>query len=306
MRRPYWLIPVAIAACSRPTEDDNLISQPTRVRVSPEVFLGDLVCSEDGGMHSYQATLLDVTDGLEEAFQLPSSHVVSCKQDVEFGYVKAGRRYIAQVSGFDRSDVGVQNPGSPIIVDESGAKVSPRWTTTCWGYDGLEPAGLGGESGSATGEGGSGGAGPALGVESFSRTIVTVRGCESLTGSTEQSPTAVSFNIENALLGLDCGSEAGQVGSFTVAAKGDGIPEVPSAGGAGGAGGAGSFPGVEVPTASCGETLVLSDVPPATYLTFVAQGFDAVTEEVLWTTECQALSVAGITVRATCDPAEAL
>jgi hypothetical protein len=277
--------------------------EPTRVRVSPQVFLGDLVCSEDGGMHRYQATLLDVTDGLEEAFQLPSSAVVSCKQDVEFEYVKAGRRYIAQVSGFDRSDISAQNPGSPIIVDESGAKTSPRWTTTCWGYDGLEPAGLGGASGELTGEGGSGGDGPTLGVESFSKTIVTVRGCESLTGSSEQGPTAVSFNIQTALLGLDCGSEAGQIGTFTVALKGDVVPEPPIEGGAGGAGGA---PGLSIPTSTCGETLVLSDVPPATYLTFIAQGLDAVTEEVLWTTECNALSVAGITVQATCDPAEAL
>lgn len=300
MRPSFWLIPLVLLGCSRQDEDDGLVTQPTRVRVSPAVFLGDVECSEEGGMHTYQATLLDVTEGLEGAFRLPSSDVVSCDRDVEFQYVRAGRRYIAQVSAFARSDISAQNPGSPVIVDDEGMAVSPRWTTTCWGYDDLLPIGMGGAQGDLDAQGGAGGASSVLGVESFSKTIVTVRGCEPLDGPLADGPTAVAFDISSALLGISCGSNAGDVGDFTVRLAGE---DEMTAGGAGGMGGA---PMTDQPSALCGETLTLEDVPPSERLTFIAEGFDAESGAVIWTSTCRALSVAGVTVRASCDPAPAL
>src|SRR5690606_26186173 len=65
MRRYAWLAGATIVACSSTPEDPNLVAQPTRVRVSPAAFLGSTPCSDLGGMRLYQATLLDVTDGLE-------------------------------------------------------------------------------------------------------------------------------------------------------------------------------------------------------------------------------------------------
>lgn len=295
MRPSLWLIPALLLACSREDVDDNIVRQPTRVRVSPEVFLGDVACSEAGGMHGYQATLLDVTDGLEGAFQLPSSDVISCRLDAEFELVNSGRRYIALVSGFDRSDIEVQNPGSPIVVDESGKAVSPRWTTTCWGYDNLLPAGMGGAPADLDALGGAGGASGTLGVESFSRTIVTVRGCEPLEGAAAADTAGVSFDISRSLLDIDCGSEAGQIGTFSVRLQ----SETEALGGAGGMGGSAGF---TPETASCGEVLTLDDVPPAEFLTFVAEGYDAESGAVIWSSTCRALSVAGVTVKASCDP----
>jgi hypothetical protein len=58
--------------------------------------------------------------------------------------------------------------------------------------------------------------------------------------------------------------------------------------------------------ATCGETLTLTQLPPSERLTFTAEGFDAESGALIWTSTCRALSVAGVTVKASCDPAPAL
>lgn len=299
MRRYAWLSFLAIYACSRGTSDPALFTQPTRVRVSPSAFLGDTPCSDEGGMRLYQATLLDVTDGLEASFALPSSDLVACTADVEFEFVESGRYYIAEIRGFDRSDISAAQKGAALAVDESGAPVAPRWETTCYGQDGVTPAdfGLGGAGDSAAG--GIGGAGPDLGIRSFSKTIVTVRGCEPLSDSGTDGNTRVSIGIEDALVDLVCGDGEGEVSTFR---QKDAEPT--GGGSQGGAGGAeGESPTEAAPIVCDGELLI--DATPSGVLYYEVEGLDG-TGEVIWETTCQALPREGITVSATCDPARAL
>lgn len=248
-------------------------------------------------MQLYQATLFDVTDGLDEAFELPSSDLAACTADVEFQYVKAGRYYIAEVRAFDRADLTVAAKGAPVAVDDSGAPVAPRWETTCWGQDGVTPQdfGLGGAA-----EEGIGGGGPDLGVRSFSKTIVTVRGCEPLSDSGTDGKTRVSIAIEQALVDLTCGSDEGQVGFFRLKPS-EAAGEISD----GGAGGAENDAESQDGLATCGASLLV-DAEPGGIISYEVQGLSEVTGEVIWETTCQALPRAGITVSATCDPARSL
>lgn len=300
MRRSAWLFLLAISACSSGTSDPALFTQPTRVRVSPAAFLGDTPCSDEGGMRLYQATLLDVTDGLESAFALPSSALVACTADVEFQFVEAGRYYIAEVRGFDRGDLSTASKGAPVVVDESGAPVTPRWETTCWGQDGVTPDdfGLGGAMDEAAG--GVGQAGPDLGVRSFSRTIVTVRGCEPLSDSGTDGKTRVSITIEDALVDLGCGEGPGDIYRFRQQ-----VVDPGAADSQGGAGGAQNVPPFGEGTAPCdGELLIEAESDGV--ISYEIEGLSGVTGEVVWRTVCQAIPQAGITVSATCNPARAL
>lgn len=297
MRRYAWLPLLAVYACSDGTSDSALFTQPTRVRVSPSAFLGDTPCSDEGGMRLYQATLLDVTDGLESAFALPSSDLVTCTSDVEFQFVQAGRYYIAEVRGFDRGDVSAAAKGAPLAVDESGAPALPRWETTCWGQDGVTPDDLGLGDTMAEAVGGAGGGGPDLGVRSFSKTIVTVRGCAPLSDSGTDGKTRVSISIEGALVDLSCGD-----GELEVARFRQKFVDPGAEGPAGGAGGAENAPSEGV---ACDRELVVEAVPGGV-VSYDIEGLSGVTGDVVWETSCQARPREGITVSATCDPARAL
>jgi hypothetical protein len=172
---PFW----GLMACNETETEYSSVSHVTRVSIDPDEFVGEVVCSLSGGF-TYQATLYDVTEGLERAFQLPSSSVVSCGAKVNFERVVAGHRYIATVVGFDRDDVRVQNPGSTLVVDGEGKLVEPRWSTTCWGTDaGRDHYGDGGAGPVPDGEGGRGDADD-LGVIAYLRTEMVMRGCEPL------------------------------------------------------------------------------------------------------------------------------
>jgi hypothetical protein len=108
---------------------------PTVVVVDPAQFLGSVPCLDaPGGMRRYVATLVDVSPlaGLDAGeLTLPSSEPTSCIQAVHFSRVTPGRRYVADIDGYDRTDIRPQAPGSRIQVDTSGAYVAPRWTTSC-------------------------------------------------------------------------------------------------------------------------------------------------------------------------------
>ncbi|HXS16736.1 MAG TPA: hypothetical protein VN764_06090 [Polyangiaceae bacterium] len=172
--------PLGLAACNDTETDYDSVSHVTRVTIDPDEFVGEVVCSLSGGF-TYQATLYDVTEGLERAFELPSSSVVSCAAKVNFERVVAGHRYVATIVGFDRDDVRVQNPGSTLVVDEDGQLVQPRWSTTCWGTDkSRDRYGEGGAGPTPDGEGGDGSA-EDLGVIAYLRTEMVMRGCDPLT-----------------------------------------------------------------------------------------------------------------------------
>ena len=302
MRRHYWLFAGVLLACSS-EEDENAdtIARTTRIVLTPNAFLGDVPCDTAGGMHTYQATLIDVTDGLEDAFVLPHSPVVSCESSLSFELVQEGRRYIAEIVAFDRSDIEQQNISSPVVVDQDGKSVIPRWTTTCWGRDGEDVPALG--LGGADNEASVGGAGGAieLGLKAYDLTTVVMRGCEALVDSGTIGSTSVSVGIESALLGKTCGADPGQVAQFTMSPVD--APMDIEAGGAGGAGG--SDPGVSEKK-SCGETFIFEDLEPGNITKFTGLAFEDGKSNPTWSTECEAFTVAGISVSAGCSPLKSL
>jgi hypothetical protein len=171
---------LGLFACNNSETEYDSIAHVTRVVIDPDEFIGELTCGLSDGL-TYQATLFDVTEGLGRAFQLPSSTVVRCSAKVNFERVVAGHRYVASIVGFDRADVQVQNPGSPLVVDEEGQPVSPRWSTFCWGNDASRDRyGDGGAGPIVDGEGGVGGV-QELGVVAYDRTEMVMRGCERFT-----------------------------------------------------------------------------------------------------------------------------
>jgi hypothetical protein len=249
-------------------------------------------------MRLYQATLLDVSDGLEEAVQLPSSDIVPCTSALEFEFIEPGHRYIAEIHGFDRADIETAAPGSPLVLAQDGGRVLPRWSTTCWGQDGVTPGDLG--LGGAGGDTGAGGASAEMGVESFSKTVVTVRGCVALTDQGAQDSTSVSFSIEGALVNLTCGEDEGQIAYFALAPSNDDEAAV------GGAGGASEAAGLASEQAKCGEALLLEGEASGSEATYVVHGFEKGTDAQVWETTCHAVPRTGSSVAANCDPATSL
>lgn len=188
---------------------------PTAIVVQPIDFRGAVPCSttgsnEAGKVGSYQATLIDVTEGLpggSETFTLPSSNIVPCEQSVVFMFVVTGHRYIAQIDAFERRDLKARTPGLRQVVaasepsDGSGQAIAPTWTTTCYGsaesLDAVSGGGAGGQGGggggpggdAALGGGGLGGSGTtSIGVMALQNAQLPVRGCEPLTQPLTAAP----------------------------------------------------------------------------------------------------------------------
>src|SRR5688572_25232772 len=236
-RRLLWLPSVGLAfvSCNEETPPNTILPTPTSVIITPEAFLGDVACgTETGGLLAYQATLLDVTEGLQGAPTLPSSPVVDCTSTVVFETVQINHRYAAIVTAFDRSGLRAESEGSQTIVDDDGNPVSPQWATRCLGHDGEVDMALGGAGGETFDPDGEGGATNAsLGVLAVEHAAVPVRGCEPLTGEFDPNLTGVRVELTSLLGSLTCGNEAGQVGTYTAELTGD----QSSMGGMGGVGG---------------------------------------------------------------------
>jgi len=187
---------------------------PTLVAVEPVDFLGDVPClPSPGAMRRYVATLEDVTGEFDEeevdfdSFMLPSSPPVSCVMPVAFGFVVPEHRYVADVQGYDRTDLVPLAPGSPVMLStESGEVVEPRWTTSCGRQNqGTDTA-----------------------VIAFNRVTIFVRACDPLTDHLEGgTPTGVTVSLAEALDSLSCGTEPGSVDRFEVTL--DGSDEAPLA-----------------------------------------------------------------------------
>jgi hypothetical protein len=151
------------------------VQAPTLVAVSPEYFLGDAPCVQEGpGLIRYSATVLDVTDD-PDGFELQSSGLVSCLRGVAFSFVVPEHRYIAEIRGYDRSDLKPESAGSPNAVDPEGRVVRARYSTRC-GYR-SDPSGEGGA--------GSEGIFELNGVRSVENFTVYTNYCEPLADSTE-------------------------------------------------------------------------------------------------------------------------
>lgn len=257
----------ALTACFDSTGGEPGLTRPTLVAVTPDDFLGEVACgSEAGAMQRYVATLVDVTDdgtGVVDEFAR-SSGAVPCDQTVAFGNVVPGHRYVADVQGYDRSDIhplgtpaGYDSPfgnGVPVMVDAEGSLVEPRWTTSC---------GRGG---------GSGASGPVVSARYFT---VHVQGCAPLEQSGREGLAGIAVDIDDALAGLDCS----QVERFRVAPD-DGA--------------------LAVKEAACGERVQYFGIEPGALYQFSVLGFAAGSTLPAWGTRCDAQARTGTTVRAAC------
>lgn len=293
MRSCFWIIcALALVGCEGKDDEYESLTHVTRIVVSPDEFLGELSCGLPGGMVSYQATLFDVTEGLHRAFQLPSSPIVSCFSDVNFERVVQGHNYVATVVGFDRDDLRAQNPGSPILVDKAGTSVTPRWSTTCWGSDDAQERYGGGGQGPTPDLNGEFGGTDGLGAISYYRTAIIVRGCDELSANQPAAPTAISFDLKASMLGMNCGTGAGQMSEYSVQFLSDEV-------GAGGAGGDSAQD--EIQYAACGENLISEDWPVGEFLDFEVIGYEGSAREARWITQCTAFTKVGVTVAARCN-----
>ncbi len=202
---PIALLPLVlgIASCGGGGSGSSTNEQVTFVAVSPQDFLGDVPCTENGGgMRHYVATLIDVTNpGTAGAapfdeFALPSSPPTPCDKTVAFGRVRPDRAYSAAVEGYSHSDLQPLSPGSPTMLNpETGEVVTPEWTTLCGDPEAV------------------GVAAPAI---ARSRTTVYVRGCKPFEHTSTSSTGSASFALSDALGELSCGTEIGQVAAYRI------------------------------------------------------------------------------------------
>jgi len=293
-RRVWWFIAtLGLALSCNETKPVPLVAPTqTSVLITPEAFLGQVACgAETGGLLSYQATLIDVTDGLDNAETLPSSPVVDCTSTVVFEKVTIGHRYGARIAAFDRAGLSAKSEGSPVVVDGDGNEVLPEWSTTCTGHDGEIEQALG-EAG-AQGEGGTS-TNTSLGVLAKEYAVVPIRGCAPLSGEFPPELTGVRVDLTRFLGNLSCGSESGEVFEYSATLLGDD----PSAGGAGGMGG--SSPSPEARTA-CAAPFVLRDLEANQWVTLEVLAFEADSTTPSWTTTCEGRTELATLTDLSCD-----
>lgn len=248
-------------------------TNPTLVAVAPADFRGAVPCSEaPGAMRRYVVTLFDLGTAEEPTapFALASGVVrdgsvfrpMACEQTAAFGFVIPGHRYDAEVDAYDRTDLHALGPGSRHLLDDAtGQYVAPRWTTTCGRKLDGSPA-----------------EGPVTAAWYLTR---YVRGCLPLSTSGEETPTGIRIELAGALGSLECGSETGQVSTFSAVQKGSSAtPE----------------------SAACGEAIELVGFEPGTTYSFDVGAFESGAPAPRWSTTCYRTAEKGAIVTASCDP----
>ncbi len=303
------LLVVPLCSCSDSTTSDRIVPPPSRMVVRPIDFLGDVYCGqEEAALSSYQTTLLDVSQSEDLPFALPSSKVVSCTSAVTFEAIEPGRRYVAVISAFEKLGLEPQSPGSPIVVDNDGNSVTPRWRSICWGENGIDykiqERELLGEWGlesttddleSAGGAGGSEGAGsfPAIGATAYFNTAINVAGCLPLLDSGELGPTGVSVSLTQSLGAQECGSEGAQIASYQVTLRGAQTESEVTDDGMGGA--------ANGEDTSCDKKAELLGLVPSQQVEVevTATSADGLND---YFTVCRGFTRAGAVVETSCDP----
>ena len=291
-----FLVLTAASACADTGSGDAGIIHPTLIAVSPEDFLGGVPCVPGpGAMQRYVATLYDVTDAGPDGgapFVLPSTPPTGCTQTAVFGFVVPGRRYLARVEGYDRTDLQQLAPGSAsLFAVGSGDFVEPRWTGLCSGRlpasDAAAEGDAGGEAGSSDGGASSeceppdplsGRENAVPAVEFVTRRISA---CTPLCDRRSGSPTGLSVDITSALAGIECGTNPGQLASFRVTRRGSSEPPK---------------------TAACGEEVSFVGLDPGRDERFDVAGFEAEAAAPRWGTVCFGVPLAGAISSAGCDP----
>lgn len=299
-----------LASCSNTTRIPPRPPQPTSLAVSPKDFLGSTACGgAPGNLLVYQATLYDVTEDLDSPFELPSSELLTCDRDAYFERIVAEHRYIARIRAYDRTDLAPLSLGSPVALDPAGLPVTPRFTTTCLGNDGVDYS-LGGAPNGDLGLDGVGGASSVegWGVQAFENARIYVRGCLPLVDAAPGARTTVRVGIETALGGVRCGDGPQDLARFTI----DGVLAEPSAedeglGGAGGAGGGGAGGGgagggdPALRSFACTENY-LDEVEGSAEVRYRLLGWSSGASEPTWEAFCFATPSPGFEVDVECDP----
>lgn len=239
----------------------------TLITVDPEVFLDGTPCgSYEGAMRTYVATLTDVS--VDPPFRLAASSPVACQLAVSFAYIVPGHGYVASIDAYDREDLvplGGASSGSPIMLDRvTKERVFPTWTTECGKGDPTE---------------GDAGAQKEL-SPTFAKSFrdVRVHGCKPLERKEPAKEARISIELPRGE--LSCGGAEGQIERYAV------IPNDAS---------------LAPLETSCEQSLTF-DVPPGRLDGFVLSAFEAGKTEPRWTARCEATSVAGTTLPASCTP----
>lgn len=183
------------------------------VVVDPEQFDGAVSCVDaPGGMRLYVATLFDVAPDYDAALpELPSSPPTRCTTQVGFGYVEPGRKYRAEIDGYDIDDLEPLTDGNRLLRHrDTRDLVAPRWRASCG-----NPL----PEGSGSGDGGdlSFLEGPA---EAFLNASVTVMGCTPFNDSNMMPlGAAIRIDLSQALGTLRCGDALGQIARYQVSMR---------------------------------------------------------------------------------------
>lgn len=163
----------------------------------PEVFVGEVACrpNESGQFQSYVVDLYDprVTADGGLAEPLASSLPARCDREVEFG-VPGGQPFVLLIKGYDLST-------SELRLREL-SEVAPIWRAEC-GTESLRGADAGLDTSAA--------------IVSVPGRPLVVTNCTKL--ALAQS-SLLEVDLSPALGGLQCGSEPGQVESFTATVNG--------------------------------------------------------------------------------------
>jgi hypothetical protein len=187
-RMTRWLGLCSIAAlgslaCGESRLLDDFTEQPTRIRISPEVFRGTVPCASGvaGALQMYAVRFVQVREsalqtdaGLFDAL----SPAVACDRSVVLDAV-AGRPYAAEIFGFDR----VLDSGD-VPLEEA------RWTAEC---------GKGDRDG------------PLAPTRAVYGNTSPVSGCTTFSGEGGEGRTRLTVDQASALGSLRCGSQPGQV-----------------------------------------------------------------------------------------------
>jgi hypothetical protein len=177
---------------------------PTGIKIAPEQFLGKVECTDrPGGMQSYVATLVDVSDP-DAPFVLPSSPPTTCAVPTDFQFLVVGNAYVGEIDGYAQPASEL----SPLNGTASGSRhmildtfpISPRWQGECAG-----------------GEGNAAVASPDFDVD--------MRYCAPLRDSEGAVSTGIEVDPTVVLGDLRCGDIGGTVSSFSIAVQGGAFPK---------------------------------------------------------------------------------
>jgi hypothetical protein len=156
----------AALGCSSSTAATTAIPRPQLVAISPDDFVNELSAADAKLMHSYVATLFDVTPAADGSvpnpgFQLASSPPTLPSLPVTFSFVITNHAYLAQVDAYEAAPpegpdggaagspdsggtthIAPASEGGRLQFDETnGAYMAPRWVFTCGGYPPTPDAG---------------------------------------------------------------------------------------------------------------------------------------------------------------------